>query len=89
LRQEYTSLKELYDKETSIRNCADDEMLETNHKLTLAMQGGNMAWWEMDVPTGHVTFDKHKVEMLVIYPKTLHITRILPPWFILKILKES
>src|ERR1035437_3703998 len=61
LRQEYNSLKELYDKENSMRKYAYDEMLETNLKLTLAMKGGNMAWWEMDVPTGHVTFDKHKV----------------------------
>jgi PAS domain S-box-containing protein len=64
LRQEYNSLKELYDKENSMRKFAYDEKLETNLKLTLAMQGGHMAWWEMDVPTGNVTFDKNKVEML-------------------------
>ena len=64
LRQEYNSLKEICDKEKSIHKYSYDEMLETNLKLTLAMQGGNMAWWEMDVPTGNVTFDKHKVEML-------------------------
>ena len=64
LRQEYNSLKEICDKEKSIHKYSYDELLETNLKLTLAMQGGNMAWWEMDVPTGNVTFDKHKVEML-------------------------
>jgi PAS domain S-box-containing protein len=64
LRQDYNSLKELYDTENSLCKCVFDEILETNLKLTLAMQGGNMAWWEMDVPTGNVTFDKHKVEML-------------------------
>jgi len=64
LRQEYNSFKELYEKEDSMRKHTYDEMSGTNLKLTLAMQGGNMAWWEMDVPTGNVTFDKHKVEML-------------------------
>jgi PAS domain S-box-containing protein len=64
LRQEYNSLKELYDKESSLRNHSYDEMLETNLKLTLAMQGGKMAWWEMDIPSGNVTFDKNKCEML-------------------------
>ena len=64
LRQENNSLKELYDKGNATGNYPDDAMRETNHKLTLAMQGGKMAWWEMDVTTGNVTFDKHKVEML-------------------------
>ena len=64
LREENNSLKELYDKENTMCKKAYDEMFETNLKLTLAMKGGNMAWWEMDVPTGNVTFDKYKVEML-------------------------
>jgi PAS domain S-box-containing protein len=64
LRQEINFLKELFDMENSMRKLSYDEMHENSHKLTLAMQGGNMAWWEMDVPTGNVTFDKHKVEML-------------------------
>ncbi len=64
LQQKYNSLKELSDAQNSMGKYAYDEMLETNLKLTLAMQGGNMAWWEMDIPTGNVTFDKYKVEML-------------------------
>ena len=64
LRKEYNSLKELSDKEKSLRKFAYDEMRKTNLKLSLAMKGGKMALWEMDVPTGNVTFDNHKVEML-------------------------
>jgi len=64
LQQEYNSLKELHEKGNFMCEFEHDEILETNLKLTLAMQGGHMAWWEMDVPTGNVTFDKNKVEML-------------------------
>jgi len=69
LKQENNSLRELYDKEDSFIKYSNDPMLETNLKLTLAMRGGNMAWWEMDVLTGNVTFDKHKVEMLGYIPE--------------------
>jgi len=69
LRQENNSLRELYEKGNSLRKYSYDQMLETNLKFTLAMQGGNMAWWEMDVKTGNVTFDKHKVEMLGYSPE--------------------
>ncbi len=69
LRQEYNSLKEFSDKGKSQGKFAYDEMLVTNLKLTLAMQGGNMAWWEMEVQTGNVTFDNHKVEMLGYAPE--------------------
>jgi PAS domain S-box-containing protein len=64
LRQENNFLKELYNKVNTTGNYPDNTVRETDHKLTLAMQGGKMAWWEMDVTTGNVTFDKHKVEML-------------------------
>ena len=83
LRQEYNSLKELSDKEKSLRKFACDETLETNLKLTLALQCGNMAWWEMDVPTGNVTFDKNKVEMLGYLPENFthyrHFTTLVHP----------
>ena len=69
LRQEYDSLKGLYENERTMSKNSYDALLETNHKLTLAMRGGNMAWWEMDVPSGKVTFDKHKVEMLGYLPE--------------------
>ncbi|MFZ4572610.1 MAG: PAS domain-containing protein, partial [Bacteroidales bacterium] len=37
---------------------------ENNSRIDLAMQVANMAWWEMDVATGNVTFDKRKTDML-------------------------
>ena len=64
LREENTFLRELCDKEHTLRNHSDEALRETNIKLTSALEGANMAWWEMDVPTGNVTFDKRKVEML-------------------------
>ncbi len=69
LRKEHNSLRELFDKENYFIKYSNDPMLETNLKLTLAMQGGNMAWWEMDVTTGNVTFAKQKVEMLGYAPE--------------------
>jgi len=42
-----------------------EEALQKNiSRLELAMQAADMAWWEMDLPSGHVSFDKRKVEML-------------------------
>lgn len=63
LRLENIYLKELYDEERTFRNYSNDAMRETNI-IILALEGGNMAWWEMDVPTGNVTFSNRKVEML-------------------------
>jgi PAS domain S-box-containing protein len=42
----------------------DDFLKENKLKLELAMHTANMAWWEMDIATGKVTFDKRKAEML-------------------------
>ena len=64
LRQENTYLKELYDKEHTLYKHSNEALHETNFKLTLALESGHMAWWEMDVPTGNVTFNRRKVEML-------------------------
>jgi PAS domain S-box-containing protein len=49
-----------------VRNKAHDDeaLLENNLRLDLVMQAGNVAWWEMDRPTGKVTFGKRKAEML-------------------------
>jgi len=33
-------------------------------RLELAMQSANMAWWEMNISTGAVSFEKRKAEML-------------------------
>ncbi len=39
-----------------------------NQRLELAMRSANMAWWEMDITTGNVNFDKRKAEMLGYHP---------------------
>ena len=42
-----------------------EELLKENHmRLDLAMKTANMAWWEMDISTGTVKFEKRKAEML-------------------------
>src|ERR1035437_6135245 len=69
LRQENTSLKVLYEKVDNEHNLSNNALIETNSRLSLALQGGNMAWWEMNVKTGSVTFDKLKVEMLGYSPE--------------------
>jgi len=48
---------------TSIRN-SEDSFLKIDSRLEFAMRAGNMAWWEMDIATGNVTFGKRKAEML-------------------------
>jgi len=42
---------------------------EKNSKLELAMKSANMAWWEMDLPGGEVTFNDRKVGMLGYNPE--------------------
>lgn len=46
-----------------------DALQENNSWLELAMQAANMAWWEMDVTTGRVTFGKRKAQMLGYSPE--------------------
>ena len=48
---------------------AEYKLQENNSKLELAMQAANMAWWQMDVITGNVTFEKRKAEMLGYSPE--------------------
>lgn len=40
------------------------ELSEYKDRFELIMTSANLAWWEMDVPTGKVTFSKKKAEML-------------------------
>ncbi len=42
----------------------ETELQENHARLQLAMQAAEMAWWEMDIATGNVTFAKRKAEML-------------------------
>ena len=69
LRLENNSLKVLYEKDNTELNKSKDALIENNSRLSLALQGGNMAWWEMNIETGSVSFDKHKVEMLGYSPE--------------------
>jgi len=56
-------------KEELIRELQALREGSNNVKLALAMQAGDMAWWEMDLATGGVTFDKRKTEMLGFAPE--------------------
>jgi PAS domain S-box-containing protein len=48
---------------------AEAVLLENNSRLELAMQAANMAWWEMDLATGNVIFEKRKADMLDFPPE--------------------
>ncbi len=39
-------------------------LLTSEEHLNLALSAGNIAWWEMEVATGRVTFDQNKAKML-------------------------
>lgn len=69
LRKEITTLKATAGKSITRSNCPENISEETSLRLENALQGGNMAWWEMDVLTGGVTFAKRKVEMLGYSPE--------------------
>jgi PAS domain S-box-containing protein len=43
---------------------ANELLYKNSHRLELAMQAANMAWWEMDTLDGKVAFDPRKAEML-------------------------
>jgi PAS domain S-box-containing protein len=51
------------------RKKAEESLRINNVRLNLAMQTGNMAWWEMDILTGNVSFAKQKAEMLGYAPE--------------------
>ena len=72
LKQENNSLRALYEKDNDELRNSKDTLVENNTRLSLALQGGNMAWWEMNVKTGSVTFDKHKVEMMGYSPENFN-----------------
>lgn len=46
------------------RKKVEETLSQNRSKLELAMQSANMAWWEMDISTGLVTFDERKTGML-------------------------
>ena len=69
LRQEINATKAIAGNSTATFNSPENMTRETGSRLEFALQGGNMAWWEMDVLTGNVTFAKRKVEMLGYTPE--------------------
>lgn len=50
--------------DVTARKMAEELIQENNSRLELAMKVANMAWWEMDITTGKVNFEKRKAEML-------------------------
>lgn len=48
---------------TGVRH-TEDTLALNNSRIDFAMRAVNMAWWEMDISTGNVTFGKRKAEML-------------------------
>ncbi|MFO7807619.1 MAG: PAS domain S-box protein [Candidatus Moraniibacteriota bacterium] len=61
-----------------------EEQLETTQdRLEDAMKAGNISWWEMELPSGEVNFNKRKAEMLGYSPKSFKtyedFTKILHP----------
>ena len=48
---------------TGIRQ-SEDTLNKNKSRLEFAMQAANIAWWEMDIATGNVTFGNRKAEML-------------------------
>ena len=53
----------------SERLWAEDKLRENVERLELAMSTAKMAWWEMDLTTGDVVFEKRKAEMLGYSPE--------------------
>lgn len=51
------------------RKKAEELVIINNGRLNLALQAGNMAWWEMNIITGSITFEKAKAEILGYLPE--------------------
>jgi PAS domain S-box-containing protein len=51
------------------RKRIEEDLLKNYKRLELAMQTANMAWWEMDIASGNVTFNSRKTEMLGYNPE--------------------
>jgi len=60
-----------------------DASIADNLRLQLAMEAGKIAWWEMDIATGNVTFDNRKAVMLGFLPEDFthftHYTALVHP----------
>jgi len=51
------------------RKKIEEALKANNTRLEIAMQAAQMAWWEMDMTTGNVIFEKRKAEMLGFPPE--------------------
>lgn len=58
-----------FNVDITTKKLAEEALKEKSSRLDLAMQTANMAWWEMDLRTGIVTFDNHKATMLGYLPE--------------------
>jgi len=56
---------------------------ELTYRIEAGLRAGNLAWWEMRLPSGKVTFDKRKVDLIGFSPEMFHtyedFTRLLHP----------
>jgi len=70
-------------KDITERKQAEYNLLEFNLRLELAMRAANMAWWEMEIATGNVSFHNRKAEMLGYTPEMFNhysdFTKLLHP----------
>jgi PAS domain S-box-containing protein len=62
--EELAAKNEALHSEITERELANEAMMLSEMRLELAMEAARMAWWEMEIETGHVMFHKRKTEML-------------------------
>jgi PAS domain S-box-containing protein len=46
------------------RKKAEEKLTQINHRLEVSMNSGDMAWWEMELPSGNIIFNQNKALML-------------------------
>jgi PAS domain S-box-containing protein len=59
-------------RDITARRQAEETVSSYAVRLNLSMKAANLAWWEMDLKTGHVVFDERKTEMLGYAPEDFH-----------------
>jgi len=59
----------IFFRDITKRKKTEKEILTYNARLNLAMKVSDMAWWEMNIATGAISFDRRKAEMLGYNPK--------------------
>ena len=70
-------------RDVTERTSAEQQLKEFSRRLEHAMSAGNLAWWQMELPSGAVTFDERKAAMLGYSPSEFShyqdFTRLLHP----------